>query len=179
MPIRSDNLAKFKGIITINSADVNPAEFDFSDASSLQAKLSNDRRASSILGMDFLMAAEGGLFSEQTSLKKVVGIFNLAQALTHRLMTTRGTMPGDSFFGVPWFNYLGRTYKNKDIIIANLREEIVSEILKDTRVGQIKSININFLSPLAIIVDVSLIPIFTSYSDIINIVISTGAQVNG
>jgi len=175
MPIKSEKLSKFKGIITINSADVNPAEFDFSDASSLQAKLSNDRRASAVLGMDILMFAEGGLFSDDKTLKKAVGVFNLAHAITHRLMTTRGTMPGDAFFGVPWNNYMGRSYGNKEIVIANLREDIASEVLKDSRVGQIKNINITFVDPTTITVDLSIVPIFTAYSDTINIVVSTGA----
>jgi len=175
MAIRSEKLAKFKGIITINSADVNPAEFDFSDSSSLQAKLSNDRRSSSVLGMDILMFAEGGLFGEDKKLRKAVGVFNLAHAITHRLMTTRGTMPGDAFFGVPWNNYIGKTYKNKDIVIANLREDIITEILKDGRVGQIKSLNIAFTDPTIITIDVSIVPIFTAYTNTIDIVISTGA----
>jgi hypothetical protein len=175
MAIKSEKLARFKGIITINSADVNPANFDFSDSSSLQAKLTNDRRASFSLGMDFLMFAEKGLFFEGGDFKKAVGVFNLAHALTHRLMTTRGTMPGDAFFGIPWNNYLGRTYSNKNLVIANLTEDIASEILKDSRVGQIKSINILFSSPTVLTVDVSVIPILTAYSDTINIVITSGA----
>lgn len=175
MPIRSEKLSKFKGIITINSADVNPGEFDVSEASSLQAKLSNDRKASVELGMDFLMFAEKGLFFEGNDLKKSVGTFNLAQAVTHRLMTTRGTMPGDPFFGVPWFNYLGKNYSNKDILLANLREDINDEVLKDSRVGVVKSITANFVDPTTVNVDLSIIPIFTAYSDTINIVISAGA----
>jgi hypothetical protein len=175
MPIKSEKLSKFKGIITINSGDVNPAEFDVSEASSLQAKLSSDRRASIVLGMDFLMFAEKTLFSEGNDLKKSVGIFNLAQGITHRLMTVRGTMPGDSFFGVPWFNYLGKNYANKELLLANLREDVADEVLKDGRVGDIKSIKAEFLDSSTVTVDLSITPIFTAYSDTINIVISAGA----
>jgi hypothetical protein len=174
MPIKSEKLAKFSAIITVNSADVNPASFNFSDSSSLQAKLTQDREASEFLRMDFLMFAEEGLFKEGRDLKKSVGIFNLGQALTHRLSTIRGTMPGDSLFGVPWFNYLGKTYKNKDIVLANLREDILDEVEKDARVGGVLSLNVNLIDPNAISVDISVVPVFTSFSETVNIVLTAG-----
>ena len=172
--IKSDKLARFTTLITINSAEVSPADADvYSDTSKLQAKLNNDRSSSRVLGMDFLMFAEQGLFTRLTDLNKATGIFNYAQAITHRLSTTRGTMPGDSFFGVPWNNYLGKTYKNKSIVLANLREDILEEIEKDPRTGSVPSINLNFLSPTSIQVDITLIPILTNLNNSVNILLTS------
>lgn len=163
MAILTKNLSNFKGLITVNSGNVNPATEDLSsDSSRFQAKLNNDRVASQELGMDFLMFAQGGLFEEEGKIKKASGIFNYGQAVTHRLMTTRGTMPGDPFFGVPWNNYLGKTYKNFDIILANLRNDIAEEVLKDSRTNEISDLQISFRDVNTIEVSLTLIPIFTS-----------------
>jgi len=172
--IKSNKLAKFKALITINSAEVNPAEADvYSDTSKLQAKLNSDRSASEVLGMDFLMFAEGGLFSRLNDLNKAAGIFNYAQAITHRLVTTRGTMPGDPFFGVPWNNYLGKSYKNKSITLANLREDIFREVERDPRTGTVATLDLEFTSPTSIEVNLTLIPILTNLNDTVNILLTS------
>jgi hypothetical protein len=175
MPIKSEKLAKFKALITINMAEVNPALADVSsDASRLQAKLTTDKLASEVFGMDFLMFAEKGLFAEVKDLKKVVGIFNFGQAVTHRLMTTRGTMPGDPFFGVPWNRYLGQTYRNKNFLTADLQTEIQDEIFKDARTAEILSINLNFLDINTVTVDLTILPVFTALDETVNLLITAG-----
>ena len=158
-----NKLSKFKAIISIDSNSVNPALNDFSsDLSDYQAKLTNDRSASRTLGMDYLMFAEGGLFGENQDLKKASGIFNLGQHITHRLMTTRGTMPGDSSFGVPWGKYLGATYSSRSFLVADLSFDIREEVLKDSRISEIQSIDISFLDPNTVEVNLVLVPVFTS-----------------
>lgn len=174
MSIKSEKLAKFKSIITINSASVNPARADFSETSLLQAQLDSDRDAAEILGMDFLMFAERGLFSEREDLKKATGIFNFAQAITHRLSTFRGTMPGDPLFGVPWGRYLGRTYKNKALVLADLREDILNEVEKDRRTGSIPRLQVDFFDANTVEIDITIIPIFTSLEEAVNITLTGG-----
>lgn len=175
MIIKNENLRNYKALITLNSNYFNPEFTDFGeDESFFQAKLDGDRRASEVLGMDFLMFAEGGLFAENKKLKKATGIFNFAQAITHRLMTTRGTMPGDPFFGVPWGKYLGATYVNKNFLINSLIDDVDEELEKDFRVGRILNIDASFINPNTISLNVSIIPIYTSFSDTVNILITAG-----
>jgi hypothetical protein len=175
MAIKSEKLAKYKALITLNMSAVNPSTADVSsDFSKLQAKLNSDKRASEVFGMDFLMFAEKGLFSEGTDLKKAAGIFNFGQAITHRLMTTRGTMPGDPFFGVPWNNYLGQSYRNKNLLIADLRTEIEDEVLRDSRTSQVLNLNLKFLDINTIEVDMTILPVFTSLEDTVNLLITAG-----
>lgn len=175
MAIKSEKLAKYKALITLNLASVNPATADVSsDFSKLQAKLDSDRRASEVFGMDFLMFAEKGLFSEGTDLKKAAGIFNFGQAITHRLMTSRGTMPGDPFFGVPWDSYLGQTYRNKSFLNADLKNDIEEEVFKDSRTAQIPRLTLNFLDINTIEIDMTIIPIFTSLDESVNLLITAG-----
>jgi hypothetical protein len=175
MAIRDSKLAKYKALITINMGAVNPSNADVSsDFSKLQAKLDSDKRASEVFGMDFLMFAEKGLFAEGRDLKKATGIFNFGQAVTHRLMTTRGTMPGDPFFGVPWGNYLGQTYRNKSLLLADLRSEVENEVLKDFRTGQILNFNLKFLDVNTVSIDMTIVPIFTSLDESVNLLITAG-----
>lgn len=175
MTTLGNKLSKFKAYITLDSTSVNPAYEDFSsDFSKYQAALSNDASASRVFGMDFLMFAEGGFFKTGTGLSKASGIFNYGQAITHRLLTHRGTMPGDPLFGVPWGNYLGRSYRNKNPIIASLSQDISEEVFKDPRTGSIYNIDVSFKDINTIEVGIVLIPVLTNFSDRINILISNG-----
>jgi hypothetical protein len=167
MAILNPKLSKFKSIITINSRNSYPSYEDFSsDFVPNQAKLSGDRRASREFGMDFLMFSNGGLFYDESGgLKKAAGIFNYAQALTHRLSTERGTMPGSPFFGVPWSNYLGKTYKNSSLILANLREEILEEVFRVKGTSRVDKSNVFFIDPNVVSVELLVVPIFTNNTE--------------
>lgn len=180
MSILSEKLAQFRAVVNIIGSEASTLLSITDDNLSLQQYenlVNNDINASRILKKDFLMVpkfTEGGLYNDASSLQRVSGILNYAQGITHRLLTYRGTMPGDSNFGVPWLNYLGRTYKNKSLIIANLSNDIQEEVLKDPRTSSVDSLDIDFLSPEVINVNITLIPIFTNANQAVEIFISSG-----
>lgn len=74
------------------------------------------------------------------------GISNLAQAIHHRLTTTRGAVPEDPSIGVPWNDFIGKTYSNKDFVYAELADTLMEEILKDNRVSSVDNIELNFVT---------------------------------
>jgi len=107
-------------MISVSGDSASPSSFF--DIQDFRNKTSKDQAASAALGKDFLMAPQftsGGLHVRKNDLDQASGIYNFAQGITHRLITFRGTMPGDPNFGVPWGNYLGKNYKNKSLVIAS------------------------------------------------------------
>lgn len=178
MAIKNDKFSKFRGYISILSGGVSPEDSSREgDLSYYQNNLNLQRNSSRALRTDFLMAqefTEGGLYVSGNDLAKVSGILNFAQAITHRLMTYRGTMPGDINFGIPWTNYLGKTYNNKSLVIADLTEEVENEVFKDDRTQEIRSINIEFLNPNVVKVDVTLVPVYTNFSGVVELTITSG-----
>lgn len=118
------------------------------------------------LGVDLWMMGQGFLIEDDTSrrqdkkdLARAAGIYNYAQAVAHRLMTARGTHPEDAFFGVPWLDYLGRTYVNSQSVISNLIQDITEELYKDSRTSEVVSVTAEFENPTTIVVQCVVLPI--------------------
>lgn len=116
-------------------------------------------------GVDLMMLAEGELFVTDDHLnlsrgdiRDVGGLLNYAQAITHRLMTDRGTHPEDRFFGVPWRNYVGQTYTSRHVVKAQLTADITEELYRDHRTGQVVEVKTIFSSPTVVEVSCSVIP---------------------
>lgn len=181
MSILNEKLAQFRAVINIIGSEV-ASSVNITDENLTLQQYENlvqeDINASRILRKDFLMVpkfTEGGLYNDVSSLQRVSGILNYAQGITHRLLTYRGTMPGDPNFGVPWLNYLGKTYKNKSLVIANLSNDIQEEVFKDPRTSLVESLNIQFLDPESVSVDITLVPIYTNANQAVEISISSGA----
>lgn len=172
----SRSLYKFKSLITINSNAANPALEDYANTSREQSSLSTARRSSQVYGMDFLMFSEGGFFGENGKLKKAAGIYNYAQAITHRLSTQKGTMPEDPTFGVDWNRYLGKSYRNKTIILANIEADVTEEALRDRRTADIPKIETRFVDPNTVSIELLLVPVFTSVKNYQDLLISFTAS---
>lgn len=112
-----------------------------------------------IYGTDIRMLGTGELFIFRKDLSLVSGIPNLAQALTHRLMTERGHHPMDVTLGIPWSSFLGATYTDSNLVLSRLSTEIVDELTKDVRVLEIQDIEASFVALNVITVSVTIIPI--------------------
>jgi hypothetical protein len=178
MALLNDKFSKFRGYISISGNGISPGirETDKTLADYITL-LNQEEVASTFLGRDFFMArefTEGGLYINGKDLSNVSGILNYAQAITHRLMTYRGTMPGDAAYGMPWNNYLGKTYKNKSLIIANLTQDLEDEVFKDRRTASVKNITVEFLDPNTITSVVSLVPIYTGYPPLVEVTVTSG-----
>ena len=141
-----------KAVIQVSGASIDFGNPDYLvDGEVQQRAIDKTNSQSSIYKKDLLMFATGDLiiqedsFATKTDSRSVSGLLNYAQAITHRLMTTRGTMPGDAFFGVPWDLFLGRSYSQSSIVKSNLIQEISDEVSKDRRTQRVVSIKANFL----------------------------------
>jgi len=108
--------------------------------------------------IDLKMMGTGELSTEGGDLSITGGLNNLAQALTHRLMTDRGTHPMDKTLGVPWSSYIGQSYVDDEIIQYELMQEIAAEVYKDIRVQEIISIDVSFIDIYAIKVEIVVAP---------------------
>jgi phage baseplate assembly protein W len=116
-----------------------------------------------IFASDIYMFATGKMYSTtDKKLQVVSGIYNLAQSISHRLMTTRGEHPMDPSIGVPWTRYLGQTYYDKELIMLEISSEIAEEVLKDPRVDSIEDIFVNMVDINAIEISVVITPIGTN-----------------
>lgn len=143
--------------------NINTEELTDSEAAQISA-LSRNSQRKNLFSTDLLMFAEGDLFVnnkpyQNKDLDLVSGVYNYAQAITHRLMTARGTMPGDANFGVPWNSYLGTTYANPSNIIRALIAEITDELYKDARTGEVIRVNPEFTAPTVLQVECVVVPI--------------------
>ena len=112
------------------------------------------------------MFAEGDLFvnATQGDLKLVGSVYNYAQAITHRLMTTRGTHPVDSTFGVPWLDYLGKSYTSSTTVLTNLKQDIADELYKDNRTQKVVQVITKLVDPTIIDVTTVVLPIGVNQS---------------
>lgn len=167
-----------KGQIRVldSAINLNVGELTQQEQSQLSA-LSRNAEYKSLYRTDLLMFAEGNLFVnnrpyEKKDLDLVSGVYNYAQNITHRLMTARGTMPGNPSFGVPWFNYLGSTYQNKSSVRSLLVADITEELYKDSRTAQVISVRAEFLNPTTISVACSVAPVRLSSS--IDVTVTVG-----
>lgn len=119
-----------------------------------------------LYGTDLAMLGEGDLLPEKsisgTDLRIVGGVLNYAQAVIHRLSTVRGTLPEDPTIGISWYNYLGNTYSNKDFVLNQLKDEIVTEIFRDYRTQDVPNIVASFTHPNVIEFELVLVPINSS-----------------
>lgn len=159
-------LSTTKATISINGANFSPLRDGFlEDFNQTEALLDESLKYTSIYKRDLFMFGEGDLFVNSRQffndgdLKDIGGLLNYAQAITHRLMTTRGTHPEDRFFGVPWGKYLGVAYVSKNIVSTNLIADITEELYKDSRTSEVVSISINFISNTVLEVACSVRPI--------------------
>lgn len=120
----------------------------------------------SILGTDLWMMGTGELIvdeqfgiSSSKDLSRATGLYNYAQAVTHRLMTSRGTHPEDPFFGVPWLSYLGRRYIDSNFVRSNLIQDITEELYKDPRTADVLSVKVEFENPTTVLVKCNVLPV--------------------
>lgn len=154
--------------ILIDGSRINPMREGFLEHRAVsEARLDQSLDDVPVYGRDLLMFAEGDLFvgdGPSPDVSSVGGLVNYAQAVTHRLMSTRGYHPGDPSFGVPWNRYIGQSYTNADIVRGQLSADVSEELLKDKRTLQVASIRTEFESPSSIRVTVGVIPVHASAS---------------
>lgn len=114
-------------------------------------------------GTDLAMMGTGELMPETnvsgTDLLIVGGLLNYTQAILHRLMTVRGTLPEDQTIGISWYNYLGQNYYDKDFILTQLKDEIANEVYRDYRTQDVASIEARFSDNTVIEFEMVLVPI--------------------
>ena len=141
-----------KAVIQVSGASIDFGNENYLvDGEVQQRAIDSTNEKASIYKKDLLMFATGDLIGQNNiigikeDLRSVGGLLNYAQSITHRLMTTRGTMPGDAFFGVPWDLFLGRSYSQSSIVKSNLIHEISDEVSKDRRTQRVVSIKANFI----------------------------------
>lgn len=108
--------------------------------------------------VDLRMLGTGELYTDSGDLMLVGGVTNLAQAITHRLMTEKGTHPMDATLGVPWSSFLGQTYVDADLVLYELMQEVTEEIYKDIRVKEITSIKAEFIDINVISLSITISP---------------------
>lgn len=164
-----------KSTISVNGMLLSPSREGFlSDPSVSLSKHERSLDARVSYGVDLMMFSSGDLFINESNmfiskdLMRVGGLLNLAQAVTHRLATDRGTHPEDRFFGVPWRNYLGQAYSSRSSVSSSLVADITEEIYKDRRVKEVVSVSVNFQSPTVISVECSILPLRFD-GDLVNI----------
>lgn len=163
-----------QGQITINRVKVDLSKADLSDTANQSAALVKNSQLRTFFLQDLLMFAEGDLFvdeenSQKGDLKLAAGLYNFAQAITHRLMTDRGTHPEDAFFGVPWSNYIGQVYNSQSIVYSNLIQDITDELYKDNRTQQVVYVKPNFIDSTTIEVECAVLPINISTSVLVSL----------
>jgi len=156
--------------------NINTEELTDSEAAQISA-LSRNSQRKELFSTDLLMFAEGDLFVNNKpytnkDLDLVSGVYNYAQAITHRLMTASGTMPGDDTFGVPWNSYLGVTYSNPSNILRALIAEITEELFKDSRTSEVVYVRPELVNPNTIQVECAVIPVGLNTN--IDILLSVG-----
>lgn len=151
--------------ITVDGQRISSVREGYLTAATSEELLDKSLDSSSFYGRDLMMFAEGDLFVEEREkftakdLQDVGGLLNYAQAITHRLMSTRGYHPGDSQFGVPWTLFLGQTYTSKSAVTYRLIAEITEEIMKDHRTSTVLNVDVNFESPTHVSVNCSVLPV--------------------
>jgi len=165
------------GQIRILNSKINILSDEIVNSEQNQSLVLNQKEENKeIFGSDLYMFATGNLFVNDRPYSKkdislVSGIYNYAQAITHRLMTTRGTMPGASSFGVPWDDYIGATYKDKNTVRRLLISDITEEIYKDSRTGEVLSVETNFSDPNVINVVCTITPVNFNTSFQVNVTV--------
>jgi len=159
-------LTNTNAYISIGSVQFQPSREDFLSTISInEAALEKSLEDSAAYGKDLLMFGTGDLFVEEQEFfvsgdtKAISGLLNYAQAITHRLMTTRGTHPEDRFFGVPWNNYIGQAYSSSRIVKSRLISDITEELYKDRRTREVAYVRASFESPTVLGVECAVIPI--------------------
>ena len=160
--------------INVQNVAINFARENFlEDQSVSQSLLDNGRNRVRLLGTDLYMFGTGDLLFEErireferVDLGRVAGVYDYAQAITHRLMTSRGTLPEDRFFGVPWNSYIGRSYISSSAVRTNLVQDITDELYRDRRTQEVVYVRVDFKSPTVVAVECAVIPVGTSTEEI-------------
>lgn len=158
-----------KSSISITNVGINfSRESYLEDPSVSETFLDNSKERIRLLGKDLFMFATGDLLLEErirefdkVDLGRAAGIYDYAQSITHRLMTARGTLPEDRFFGVPWYNYIGRSYVSSAAIKSSLVQDITDELYRDNRTREVVYVKAEFESPTVVKVECAVVPIGT------------------
>lgn len=108
---------------------------------------------------DLMMIAEGDIILSRKDYKLAAGLLNYGQAITHRIMTTKGRHPRDRTLGISWDRYLGQTYMSAELVIAELTTEIEDEVYRDFRTAQVTYVDVSFLDVNTLSVNIGIIPI--------------------
>lgn len=146
-------------MITFRRATLRITQEESTDVDSQLALLSQKEVEDSTYLSDLMMLAEGDLFASRGDLKAVAGLLNYGQAITHRLMTTKGRHPRDRSMGISWDKYLGKTYYSQELVIAELSSEIQEEVLRDYRTLAVSFVEAEFLDMNTLKIDIGIIPI--------------------
>lgn len=121
--------------------------------------ISELERRAEIYGTDFFTGGFGDIsYTLGGDIRRVAGLQNLAQQILHRLMTVKGEHPQDSSLGIPWFDFLGVSYRDEDYYLRSLEEEISSELLKESRIESILTLEAKFIDKNAVEVYVEISP---------------------
>lgn len=159
--------------ISVDNIRFDASRGDFiSNVEMSEEKLDKSLEDSSVLGRDLLMIGEGDLFLREREffsardIRDLGGLLNYAQAISHRLMTPRGYHPEDRFFGVPWYNYIGKTYSSSSAIRSQIVSDVTEEVYKDRRTREVHGVSANFLSPTVLEVTCSVVPVRVNISSL-------------
>lgn len=155
------------GNIRISNLAINLARDGFVASEEVSSRLQDvSKNRVRLLGKDLFMFAEGTLGVIQNivsgsaiDLNTATGVYNYAQAITHRLMTTRGTHPADRFFGVPWDRYVGKSYSSGEAIRSSLIQEITDELFKEPRTQNVVYVNAEFETKNVLRVSCAVVPV--------------------
>lgn len=132
-------------MITFTRVQLSTASEEYTSSLSLQLNTLNALEAEeSTYLSDLITFGEGDLLTENRDFLVRSGLLNYGQAVTHRLMTTRGSHPIDPTIGINWYNYMGQTYISPEFIQATLSLEISQEIYKDFRTSNVYSVIVEF-----------------------------------
>lgn len=167
--------------ISVTNVGINFSRENYlEDPSVSEVFLDSGQERIRLLGKDLFMFATGDLLLEErirefekVDLGRAAGIYDYAQSITHRLMTARGTLPEDRFFGVPWYNYIGRSYVSSTAVRSNLIQDITDELYRDNRTREVVYVKAEFESPTVIRVDCAVVPIGT-INEQIEVTLSVG-----
>jgi len=167
------------GQIFVNNINISLQNQPMIDDPAAQRRSATENaRLKSLFGTDLYMFAEGDLFENESQgdLKIVASVYNYAQAITHRLMTDRGTHPIDSTFGVPWSDYLGHTYMSSTILLTNLRQDITDELYRDGRTQKVVQVITSLKTPDVVDVICVVLPIGVNQSELsVNLTVGVSA----
>ena len=136
-----------------------PYELTLNNQASIDNYSNVIQRGKQVFGSDLSMLGQGTLTIKTKDLDVVSGLLNFAQLIQHLLMTDRGTLPEDENFGIPWSNYIGKPYSNKQSLFNELSNVITSELSSQYGVKSVDNITVKFIDAFAIEISIEMTPI--------------------